>query len=119
VPCAQGTYASEPGTAVCHTCPVGFYCEMPGNSAPAQCPLHTTASAGSLGLGDCTCLPGYLCTYKREVRLKLALNTTLTLQALQSDPIIAMALRNGVLTGLGLYGLPGITATFEGFALLV
>ncbi len=82
-----------------------------------MCPTHTTSTAGSDSVGDCVCLPGYLCTYRREVRLRLMLNTTLTLQELQSDPMIAMALRTGVVSGLGLYGVPGITSSFEGFFL--
>ena len=117
VACAEGTHASAPGSAACATCPVGHYCEDAALPA-AACPARTTSSAGSVGLGDCTCLPGFLCTYRREVRLKLALNTSLTLQALQSDASVAIALRDGVLTGLGLYGLPGISASFEGFTLL-
>jgi hypothetical protein len=116
VPCAAGTYGPSPGRLACLACAVGAYCAGERLTAGAACPAHTTASAGSRSLGDCACLPGFLCTYRREVRLRLRLNTTTTLQALQANAALAVALRNGVVAGLGLYGVAGITSTFEGFS---
>ena len=72
--------------------------------------------AGARGLGDCLCLPGYLCTYTRSAVLRIALNTTLTLDQLQADAALLDAFRNGLLTALGVYGLPGLVAEFGGFA---
>ena len=119
VPCDAGSHTGgRTGAAVCDACPVGFYCEKKSGAAAVEtkaCPSHTTSSAGARTMADCVCLPGYLCTYKREVRLRLLLNTALSLQELQSDPSIGAALRNGVLSGLGLYGVPGIAIAFEGF----
>ena len=113
--CAGGTYAYASGASLCMACPSGFYCSG-GAAAPTQCPAHTTTSDGASSAADCACMPDYTCTYSRRVTLQLALNTTMTLQELQSDSGIATTLRDGMLMALGLYGVPGIVATFQGFS---
>ena len=115
--CAAGTYTSAPGAAACLACPAGAYCAG-GDGAPRACPAHTTSAAGGASVLDCVCLPDYLCTYARRVTLQLALNTSLTLQALQSDPSLAATLREGVLLALGLYGVAGVSATLVNFVSL-
>ena len=112
--CAPGSYTSAPGAPACLACPTGQYCAG-GASTPRACPLHTTSSAGGSSILDCACLPDYLCTYTRRVTLQLALNTSLSLQTIQSDSSIAGALRDGVVLALGLYGVPGVTATLLDF----
>ena len=114
-PCAPGTYTSAPGAPACLACPVGQYCAG-GANVPQACPRHTTSAAGGISLLDCVCLPDYLCTYTRRVTLQLALNTSLTLQTLQSDPSVATTLREGVLLALDLYGVPGVSATLVDLA---
>ena len=119
LPCALGTYAPGAGSAVCLACPAGAYCPATGLTAPGpSCPAHTVSTAGARSLGDCACMPNYICTYRRDLVLQLALNTTLTLSQLQGDASIAAALENGVLTAFGLYGLSGVTARFQGFTAL-
>lgn len=100
----------------CKACAAGAYCPASGLTAAVPCPAHTTSVAGASSLGGCTCLPDYLCTYQREVVLQLVLNTTLTLGEIQADSALTMAFRNGVLTALGLYGISGISAEFQGFS---
>jgi hypothetical protein len=112
--CARGTYTSAPGSASCLACPVGHFC-LGGASIPSACPSHTTSASGGTSILDCVCLPDFLCTYTRRVTLQLALNTSLTLQTLQSDPSIATTLREGVLMALGLYGVPGVSAALVDF----
>ena len=114
VPCAPGTYTAAAGSPACLACPVGSYCAG-GAGVPQACPAHTIAAAGAASALDCACAPDYACTYTRRVTLQLALNTTLSLGELQSDTAVASAVRDGVLLALGLYGAPGVAATFLGF----
>ena len=51
----------------------------------------------------------------RSVTLRLKLDTELSVQALQSDAGIVSTLNGAFLMALGLYGAPGVTATFKGF----
>jgi hypothetical protein len=102
---------------MCTVCPMGSYC-MGGIDQidPTPCPLHTTTlQEGSDSVSSCSCLPGYVCSYARRVRLSLALNTTMTLPELQANADLANALSNGVLAAMGLLGLSGVSASFEGF----
>ena len=63
-----------------------------------------------------------MCRYVRQIRMQLALNTTLTLDQLNANPFIATAIQNGVLQALGLLLMASATATatttatFLGFA---
>ena len=117
--CGPGTYGPNAGRIACLACPVGAYCDGDRITTPVACPQFTTSSAGARSLGDCACVPGYLCTYRRNVRLRLRLNTsaTTTLEELRSNTALTVAIRNGIVAGLGLYGLAGISSVFEGFSL--
>jgi hypothetical protein len=112
--CAAGTYTLSAGSMLCLSCTQGFYCAG-GTAPPIACPPHTSSPAGSGGLLACECDPNYACSYTRRVNLQLALNTTRSLESLQSDPLLATALRESVLAALGLYGVPNVVATFKGF----
>jgi hypothetical protein len=76
VPCAAGTYTAASTTAneACRVCAAGTYCDRGANQSGTACPAHTTSSAGSVSLGECACLPGFLCTYTRTVRMRLRFN---------------------------------------------
>jgi hypothetical protein len=114
VPCLAGTYAPSTGAPVCMACPPGRYCTGAA-AAPTTCPAHTSSSAGASSLLDCACDADYACTYARSVTLRLKLDTELSVQALQSDAGIVSTLNGAFLMALGLYGAPGVTATFKGF----
>jgi hypothetical protein len=114
VPCALGTYTVATGTPVCLACPPGNYC-VGKEGVPTTCPIHTSSSAGASSLLDCACDADYACTYTRSVTLRLKLNTNLSVQALQSDAGIISTLNSAFLMALGLYGVPGVKATFKGF----
>jgi hypothetical protein len=109
-----GTYAPSTGAPVCMACPPGRYCTGAA-AAPTTCPAHTSSSAGASSLLDCACDADYACTYARSVTLRLKLDTELSVQALQSDAGIVSTLNGAFLMALGLYGAPGVTATFKGF----
>jgi hypothetical protein len=42
-------------------CPMDAYC--PSVDDVRECPPNTVSPQGSTSLLDCTCLPGYICTY--------------------------------------------------------
>ncbi|KAL8456161.1 hypothetical protein Emag_000007 [Eimeria magna] len=46
LPCAPGTYTSEPGQDSCKLCPAGFYCDEPGEG-PKSCPKGKSCPEGS------------------------------------------------------------------------
>ena len=115
VPCAPGSYASSAGSSACLSCPIGKYCPSAGTSTPISCPAHTVSGAGSLDISQCACMPNYLCTYTRSIRLQLAFNSTRTLAELQADPSTANFIRDNVVYAMGMLGVPGVTATFDGF----
>ena len=56
----------------------------------------------------------------REIRLQLALNTTMTIEQLNAHPLLGGAIRDGVLRALGISSSSssGLTATFMGFTAL-
>lgn len=114
VPCVPGTYAPTSGAPLCMACPPGSYCAAAA-AAPTKCPAHTSSSAGGSSLLDCACDADYACTYARSVTLRLTLDTALSVQELQSDASIASTLNSAFLMAMGLYGMPGVTATFKGF----
>ncbi len=151
VPCAPGTYYYNynnnnggGGGEECLTCPAGTYCNGSGTRTATACPPHTVSSAGSTSLGECVCLPGYLCTYTRTVRVGLRfINISNSSSAAQQQQLLlappplgpealaaAQALQTSLLAGLGLlqqaepaaYGGSaastdiGVTAVFEGFS---
>jgi hypothetical protein len=141
-PCAPGTYSpsnKEGASTGCLTCPAGTYCNASGGRTATACPPHTASSAGSTSLGECVCLPGYLCTYTRTVRvgLRFTSNSSSAAQAqLLANPMgpdaiaASQALQASLLAGLGLlqqaepsaYGGSaastdiGVAAVFEGFS---
>jgi hypothetical protein len=78
--------------------------------------MHTTSGARSGALTDCVCLPGYSCQYTRTVTLRMALNTTMTLDELRADPSVGAALAQAVSDALGLAASSSTTSvTLEGF----
>jgi hypothetical protein len=122
-PCAPGTYYyNEGGAKECLTCPAGTYCNASGARAATPCPPHTASSAGSASLGECVCLPGYLCTYTRTVRMGLRfifMSNSSSSSAAQQQQVLAalssptqslgpealaavQALQTSLLAGLGL-----------------
>lgn len=99
--CAAGTYAPSAGAAACAPCPIGFYCPLAGLAYANACPPHTsTLVAGAAGLEACVCNAGYACTYQRELTVRLALNTSLTLSELQNHTALIDALQARVLDAL-------------------
>lgn len=119
--CGAGTYADRAGMVACWDCPAGFYCDASTAAVaikPKACPTHTTSSARARVLTDCTCLPGYSCTYTRGVTLRLALNTTYTIDQLRADPSVGHTLTQAVIIALGLYGSADATVSFAGFDLV-
>ena len=116
-PCGAGSYAPTAASAACFTCPIGAYCPSAGMSAPTPCPPHTVSGAGSLDLAQCACMPNYLCTYTRSVRLQLAFNSSRTLADLQADQTTIHSIVSSVVQAMGLLGVPGVSATFDGFVL--
>ncbi len=73
------------GLSACHgvlACEVGMY---PQWGACVACPAHTNTSAlvSATGLHDCSCNPGFVCTYSHRVHATVTLNATL--QEFQSN----------------------------------
>jgi hypothetical protein len=73
VVCPAGTYSSElRRTEVCTAyCWQGFYCPDPGKRVP--CPANTNSLARASSQLQCKCESGYQCTYRKQLRVNLAL----------------------------------------------
>ena len=82
--CPLGTYSNLLGLQSadqCPICPVNSFCQSSGEIE--ACPAHTTSAAGSTSKLNCLCNPGYVCTYRKAVRV----NITLPLTQAQFDVI--------------------------------
>ena len=60
-------------------------------------------------------MPGYQCTYERNVTLTLSLQTTRTMAELSADTVVIETLKRGVAAALGLTGNSAAVLTFGGF----
>ena len=60
--CKPGYYGdgSISGTSPCSQCWQGYYCEGGNLNMSVQCPENSTSPFGSVVLGQCQCLPGYV-----------------------------------------------------------
>jgi len=70
----------------CPICPVNSFCQASGEIE--ACPAHTTSSAGSTSKLNCLCNPGYVCTYKKAVRVNVTLPLTQAQFALVRDQFL-------------------------------
>ena len=88
-PCPLGTFSNLLGLQSadqCPICPVNSFCQTSGEIEP--CPAHTTSSAGSTSKLNCLCNPGYVCTYKKAVRVNVTLPLTQAQFALIRDQFL-------------------------------
>ena len=87
--CPLGTYSNLLGLLSadqCPICPVNSFCQASGEIE--ACPAHTTSSAGSTSKLNCLCNPGYVCTYKKAVRVNVTLPLTQAQFALVRDQFL-------------------------------
>ena len=87
--CPLGTYSNLLGLISadqCPICPVNSFCQASGEIE--ACPAHTTSSAGSTSKLNCLCNPGYVCTYKKAVRVNVTLPLTQAQFALVRDQFL-------------------------------
>jgi hypothetical protein len=92
--CPAGRYC-PPGVSEPQMCPAGYYSSRKGMTTPCQfkcfpnyycpdsgqllpCPANTGSVAGASSQLDCKCDTGYQCTYRRSVRVSVALRVPYT-----------------------------------------
>jgi len=94
--CVLGTYSAYEAQVVpCSPCPIDNVCVNP--SMMVQCPQYTTSPQGSTSMLKCVCLAGYECSYKKQLVIRISVNTTQTsIAELQNNTALIEALRSSV-----------------------
>ena len=94
--CVLGTYSAYEAQVVpCSPCPIDNVCVNP--SMMVQCPQYTTSPQGSTSMIKCVCLAGYECSYKKQLVIRISVNTTQTsISELQNNTALIEALRSSV-----------------------
>ena len=96
--CPLGSYSNLTGLmerSQCPACPAGQYCPAPNLSL--ACPDHTSSAPKSSTKLQCSCLPGYVCTYSKTLHVKVTMPLTLAqFEALREQFIEAVAAASGV-----------------------
>jgi hypothetical protein len=73
--CATGRYATDIARSeICPLCAANSYCPTP--TTINACPENTVSTEGSSSMLDCRCVPGFSCTYTKQITAVVTLNAT-------------------------------------------